>query len=193
MKHAFYRMLGNKWCQVVPLVTVPGFSAHHTRLRVESHNPRIINSASAARLQHQAPHLVSTAAAKDSSNRSGRTDTAAICIAPRASRSPLTWACASHIPLCRSKTHQHCHLSDDQKDIYARALSRPLVLLEGKTREARQPAQRQMPGETLPPGLACPKSQSEGGGGKIVRSISNRPIPLISRLPFGKSCHQCAR
>ena len=100
-------------------------SPHHRLMRVENGDRRITAAARAVRLQHQGRRSLSTA-------QSVRTDTAArlqthqrasssICIAPRASRSPLTWACTSHIPLYRDEMHQHCHLSADQKGLYGRS------------------------------------------------------------------------
>jgi hypothetical protein len=57
---------------------------------------------------------------------------------PCASRSPIKWDHSPHNLLCCNETHRRRHLSADQKDIYARALSRPLALWEASSR-ARGP------------------------------------------------------
>jgi hypothetical protein len=54
---------------------------------------------------------------------------------PCASRPHNPTACTSHNPLQHNETYRRHHLSADQREgVSARALSRPLTLLEGKTR-----------------------------------------------------------
>ena len=59
-------------------------------------------------------------------------------IIPCASRPSGKPACPPHNPLRYNETPRRRHLSDDQKAIYARALSRPLTLLD-RVRRARGP------------------------------------------------------
>lgn len=102
-------------------------------------------------------------------------------IVPCASQRSGKPVCPSHNPLRHNKT-QHCHpLSDDHKDIYARALSRPLTVLD-RVRREREPGDR--PGrrrnvETRRniAGDRPPVFQIEGGEGDFS---SRRYIDLLT-------------
>jgi hypothetical protein len=93
---------------------------------------------------------------RDSFLRSGCTKTAgrapthqwlsyglcAASVVPPASRPLIKRDCTPHNPLWDNQMCCLHHLSDDQKGIYARALSRPLALLEGKARARHQASNR---------------------------------------------------
>jgi hypothetical protein len=84
---------------------------------------------------------------------------------PHASRSPLAWACGSHIPLSRNETRRRHHLCADQRGVCTRALS---------TRNpCKAPSQKNLAGT--------------GGGEENARLDHSRPNRLLSRLPFPKS------
>jgi hypothetical protein len=144
-------------------------SPHHRLMRVHKRNRQIINAAATVQLQRQGRRLVSTAVFRQSAPRPSpdhqRESASAFSRLPgirdhRAAErihglpagfaAGITFPCASrslirrdrtpHNPLWRNETHPCHHLSKDQKDIYARALSRPLTLLEAvePAREARR-------------------------------------------------------
>jgi hypothetical protein len=115
-------------------------------------------------------------------------------VLPRDSRPAIGQGRPWHNALGRNGMRRRYHLSGDQKDIYARALSRPSTLLEGKTREApgsQPPAKRGSQRDLwdrprVPFGI-------EGGGGKIRPAPDTRPIAPLSRLvspKFGPACSE---
>jgi hypothetical protein len=106
-------------------------------------------------------------------------------IFPCASQQSRTPDCPPHNPLRHNKTHRRHHLSDDHKDIYARALSRPLALLEGKARAWNTARERaRSPGDRT---VAKPKPQAQRkpnsllGRGKKTRG--GRGVPPNSGEP----------
>ena len=134
----------------------------HPLTRVENGEHRIINAAASPRLQRQRQSLVSTAT----------------LIFPCASRSFVRCERTPNNPLCRNETRCCHHLSADQKDIYARALSRPLALLEASA-PARAPGQRRNveAGEKRREGPDHLSKSRGGGGDSAARPI----IDLLSR------------
>jgi len=164
-------------------------SPHRAVMRVDSLNPQIINAATTVWLARHDQRLVSM---PDRQRESAR---AFSCLAaiegqraaerihglpmgfadglifPCASQQSRTPDCPPHNPLRHNKTHRRHHLSDDHKDLYARAISKPLALLD-RVRRARSPGDQT---------VAKPKPQTQWkpnsllGRGKKTRGSGGVP------------------
>jgi hypothetical protein len=133
-------------------------TARHRHARVESHNPAIINSAARPCLSRRRQPSMSTATIARSAARvsqrvfllagyrrppRSRTNPRPSCglyagsLFPCASRSLIGQHCPSHNRLWRNETRRCHHLSDDQKDIYARVSNHVFHSVEAVEREGQ--------------------------------------------------------
>jgi hypothetical protein len=111
---------------------------------------------------------------------------------PCASRPHNPTARTSHNPLQHNETHRCHHLSADQRErVFARALSRPSALLEGKTRARQRSAKRKTRRSNDPTFHgAADKQPGVGGGGTGTKTPGGIPTSLpatAARSPkFGR-------